>query len=180
MTSSAPAWSTEMEADPDGDHFIAGAKGGYLMPLGSGPGRAGGRARLCQGQGRRLYRDRRSGADAQRRFAELQVAARQRRRRGSRRLRRRRRAAPAVRRGGGRKGLHRRRADRALLADLGPDHRQQLRARGCIEGSLWPPVGRLQRGDPVVGQRSTSRGSATVGKDQGEETSAQLGLRFAF
>ena len=24
----------EMEADPDGNHFIAGAKGGYLMPLG--------------------------------------------------------------------------------------------------------------------------------------------------
>ena len=26
---------SELEADPDGDHFIAGAKGGYLMPLGS-------------------------------------------------------------------------------------------------------------------------------------------------
>lgn len=25
----------EMEADPDGNHFVAGAKGGYLMPLGS-------------------------------------------------------------------------------------------------------------------------------------------------
>ena len=41
------------------------------------PGRPGGRARLCQGQGRRLHRDRRSGADAQRRFPELQVASRQ-------------------------------------------------------------------------------------------------------
>ena len=26
---------SELEADPDGDHFIAGAKAGYLMPLGS-------------------------------------------------------------------------------------------------------------------------------------------------
>jgi outer membrane lipase/esterase len=26
---------SELEADPDGNHFIAGAKGGYLMPLGS-------------------------------------------------------------------------------------------------------------------------------------------------
>ena len=26
---------SELEADPDGDHLIAGAKGGYLMPLGS-------------------------------------------------------------------------------------------------------------------------------------------------
>jgi outer membrane lipase/esterase len=26
---------SDVEADPDGDHFIAGAKGGYLMPLGS-------------------------------------------------------------------------------------------------------------------------------------------------
>ena len=35
MKSSARASSATLEADPDGDHFIAGAKGGYLMPLGS-------------------------------------------------------------------------------------------------------------------------------------------------
>ena len=46
----------DMEADPDGNHFIAGAKAGYLMPLGTRPRRPGDRARLCQGQGRQLYR----------------------------------------------------------------------------------------------------------------------------
>ena len=118
MTSSGPAWSRTWRPIPTGDHFIAGAKGGYLMPLGSvrvGPVIAldyakakvdgyteDGDPALTLNVDSLSYKSLRGSAG----------------RRGARRLRRRRSAASSVRFGGGRKGLHRRRADRPLRPDL--------------------------------------------------------------
>ena len=68
-TSTAAAWSTTLDAEPDGSHMLAGVKAGYLMPLRQPPRRPGRRARLCPRQGRRLYRGGRPGADPQRRRA---------------------------------------------------------------------------------------------------------------
>ncbi len=65
-----------MTASTDGSHWLAGAKAGYLMPLGIDAVRAGNRARLCQGEDRRLYRNRRSGAEPQRQFGVGKVADR--------------------------------------------------------------------------------------------------------
>ena len=67
MTSIASAWSKSWTPIPTAATSLAGVKAGYLMPLGTvrvGPVVG---ARLCQRQGRRLYRRGRPGARPQRR-----------------------------------------------------------------------------------------------------------------
>ena len=127
-----------MSASPDGNHWVAGAKAGYLMGLGAVRDRPGRRARLCPRPGRRLHRGRRPRADAQRRLGPLQQLARQPGRRDPRRLRRWRDPASPVCGAGRGKGIVGRQPRCQLLADLGPDHRQQFRLRECLAQDLWP------------------------------------------
>ena len=107
--------------------------------------------------------------------AELQVAARQRRRRGARRFRRRRRPAPPLRRGDDREGLHRRRPDRSTFAQTSAP---TIVNSFALEDASKKPYGRLSAGLSAAilsTCRSTPTVAGTVGKDQGNETSAQLG-----
>ncbi len=169
----------DMEADPDGDHFIAGAKGGYLMPLGSvrvGPVIALDYAKakvdgytetgdpvLNLNVDSLSYKSLRGsvGVEVRGDFA-----------------------------GGG--AQLRPFASAMIEKDFTGDERTVRFAQTSapmivnsfeLEDASKDAYGRLSLGFNAAILSSVSldvAGSATVGKDQGEETSAQLGFRFAF
>lgn len=169
----------EMEADPDGNHFIAGAKGGYLMPLGSvrvGPVVALDYAKakvdsytetgdpvLTLNVDSLTYRSLRGsiGVELRGDFAGGGVQIRP--------------FASAV-------------VEKDFTGDERTVHFSQTSAPEIVnsftfEDASKSAYGRISGGFNAAIMQSVSLdvgGSATVGKDQGEETSAQLGLRFAF
>ena len=168
-----------MSASPDGNHWIAGAKAGYLMGLGAvrvGPvvGLDYARVRvdgytedgdpaLTLNVGSTRYNSRCAATSAPK-FAATSPAA------GSS-------SGPTPRwwsekelSGGNRVGQ--------LLADLGADHRQQLRLRECVAQGLWPRHGR-RLGADLLGHQLDAGISMTAGKNQGNETSGHFGLKAA-
>jgi uncharacterized protein YhjY with autotransporter beta-barrel domain/phospholipase/lecithinase/hemolysin len=170
---------SELEADPDGDHFVAGAKGGYLFPMGAvrvGPvvGLDYAKAKvdgytesgdpvlslnvddlsyksLRGSLGVELRGDFAGGGVQLRPFASAVV---EKDFTGDERtVRFAQTSAPTI-------------VNSFLLEDASKDAYGRISAgfSAAILSSVTLDVG----------------GSATVGKDQGEETSAQLGFRFAF
>jgi len=170
---------SELEADPDGDHFVVGAKGGYLMPLGSvrvGPVIALDYAKA----------DVDSYTEAGDPVLALNVdSLSYKSLRGS--------VGLEVRgdfEGGGTQ--LRPFAAAVIEKDFTGDERtvrfSQTSAPMIVnsfglEDASKDAYGRMSLGFSAAILSSVSldvAGSATVGKDQGEETSAQLGFRFSF
>ena len=170
---------SELEADPDGDHFIAGAKGGYLMPLGSvrvGPVIAVDYAKA----------DVDSYTETGDPVLTLNVdSLSYKSLRGS--------VGVEVRgdfEGGGTQ--LRPFAAAVIEKDFTGDERtvrfSQTSAPTIVnsfqlEDASKDAYGRISLGFNAAILSSVSldvAGSATVGKDQGEETSAQVGFRFSF
>ena len=170
---------SELEADPDGDHFIAGAKGGYLMPLGSvrvGPVIALDYAKA----------DVDSYTETGDPVLTLNVdSLSYKSLRGS--------VGVEVRgdfEGGG--AQLRPFAAAVIEKDFTGDERtvrfSQTSAPTIVnsfalQDASKDAYGRLSLGFSAAILSSVSldvAGSATVGKDQGEETSAQVGFRFGF
>ena len=169
----------EMEADPHGNHFIAGAKGGYLFPLGSvrvGPvvGLDYAKAKvdgytetgdpvLTLNVDSLTYRSLRGSAGVELRgdFAGGGVQLRP--------------FASAV-------------VEKDFTGDARTVRFSQTSAPIIVNSFAFDDAskkayGRLSGGFSAAILSSVTldvAGSATVGKDQGEETSAQLGLRFSF
>jgi len=169
----------EMEADPHGNHFIAGAKGGYLMPLGKvrvGPvvGLDYAKAKvdgytetgdpvLTLNVDSLTYRSLRGSAGVELRgdFAGGGVQLRP--------------FASAV-------------VEKDFTGDARTVRFSQTSAPIIVNSFAFDDAskkayGRLSGGFSAAILSSVTldvAGSATVGKDQGEETSAQLGLRFSF
>ena len=170
---------SELEADPDGDHFVVGAKGGYLMPLGSvrvGPVIALDYAKA----------DVDSYTEAGDPVLTLNVdSLSYKSLRGS--------VGLEVRgdfEGGGTQ--LRPFAAAVIEKDFTGDERtvrfSQTSAPMIVnsfelEDASKDAYGRMSLGFSAAILSSVSldvAGSATVGKDQGEETSAHLGFRFSF
>ena len=170
---------SELEADPDGDHFVVGAKGGYLMPLGSvrvGPVIALDYAKA----------DVDSYTEAGDPVLALNVdSLSYKSLRGS--------VGLEVRgdfEGGGTQ--LRPFAAAVIEKDFTGDERtvrfSQTSAPMIVnsfglEDASKDAYGRMSLGFSAAILSSVSldvAGSATVGKDQGEETSAHLGFRFSF
>jgi outer membrane lipase/esterase len=169
----------EMEADPDGNHFIAGAKGGYLVPL--GPVRVGpvvgvdyakakvdgytetGDPVLTLNVDSLTYRSLRGSAGVELRgdFAGGGVQLRP--------------FASAV-------------VEKDFTGDARTLRFAQTSAPIIVNSFAFDDAskdayGRISGGFSAAILKSLTldvAASATVGKDQGEETSAQLGLRFGF
>ncbi|MFL6747269.1 MAG: autotransporter domain-containing protein [Sphingomicrobium sp.] len=170
---------SELEADPDGDHFIAGLKGGYLFPMASvriGPviGLDYAKAKvdgytesgdpvLTLNVDSLSYKSMRGSAGVELRgdFAGGGVQLRP--------------FAAAV-------------VEKDFSGDARTVHFSQTSAPIIVnsfrlEDASKSAYGRFSGGFSAQILSSVSldvAGSATIGKDQGEETSAQLGLRFAF
>ncbi|MFL6769665.1 MAG: autotransporter domain-containing protein [Sphingomicrobium sp.] len=170
---------SELEADPDGDHFIAGLKGGYLFPMASvriGPviGLDYAKAKvdgytesgdpvLTLNVDSLSYKSMRGSAGVELRgdFAGGGVQLRP--------------FAAAV-------------VEKDFTGDARTVHFSQTSAPIIVnsfrlEDASKSAYGRFSGGFSAQILSSVSldvAGSATIGKDQGEETSAQLGLRFAF
>jgi len=170
---------SELEADPDGDHFIAGVKGGYLFPMGSvriGPvigldyAKANvdsyteaGDPVLTLNVDSLSYKSLRGSAGVELRgdFAGGGVQLRP--------------FAAAV-------------VEKDFTGDARTIHFSQTSAPIIVNSFVLDDAsksayGRFSGGFSAQILSSVSldvAGSATIGKDQGEETSAQLGLRFAF
>ena len=169
----------EMEADPDGNHFIAGAKGGYLVPLGSvrvGPVVAVDYAKakvdgytetgdpvLTLNVDSLTYRSLRGSAGVELRgdFAGGGVQLRP--------------FASAV-------------VEKDFTGDERTVRFAQTSAPIIVNSFAFDDAskdayGRISGGFSAAILKWVTldvAGSATVGKDQGEETSAHLGLRFSF
>lgn len=170
---------SELEADPDGDHFIAGGKGGYLMPLGTvrvGPVIAldyakakvdsyteSGDAALTLNVDTLSYKSLRGGLGVEVRgdFAGGGVQLRP--------------FASAM-------------VEKDFTGDERTVHFSQTASPIIVnsfelEDASKHAYGRLSLGLNAAILSFVSldvAGSATVGKDQGEETSAHLGFRFSF
>jgi len=170
---------SELEADPDGDHFVAGAKGGYLMPLGSvrvGPVIAidyakakvdsyteTGDAVLSLNVDSLSYKSLRGSVGMEVR-GDFEGGGAQLRP-----------FASAV-------------IEKDFTGDERTVHFAQTSAPTIVNSFAFDDASKSAYGRIGLGfnaQILTSvsldvAGSATVGKDQGEETSAQVGFRFAF
>ena len=170
---------SQLEADPDGDHFVAGAKGGYLFPLGAvrlGPviGLDYAKAKvdgytesgdpvLSLNVESLSYKSLRGslGVELRGDFAGGGVQLRP--------------YAAAV-------------VEKDFTGDARTVRFAQTSAPTIVnsfvlEDASKKAYGRISGGFSAAILSSLTldvSGSSTVGKDQGEETSAQLGLRFAF
>jgi uncharacterized protein YhjY with autotransporter beta-barrel domain/phospholipase/lecithinase/hemolysin len=170
---------SELEAEPDGNHFIAGARGGYLMPVGSvrvGPvvGLDYAKAKvdgytetgdpvLTLNVDSLTYRSLRGslGVELRGDFAGGGVQLRP--------------FASAV-------------VEKDFTGDARTVRFSQTSAPTIVNSYAFDDAskkayGRLSGGFSAAILKSVTldvAGSVTAGKDQGEETSAQLGLRFSF
>jgi outer membrane autotransporter protein len=170
---------SELEADPEGDHFIAGTKGGYLFPMGSvrvGPvvGLDYAKAKvdsytetgdpvLTLNVDSLTYKSLRGslGVELRGDFAGGGVQVRP--------------YVAAV-------------VEKDFTGDARTVHFSQTSAPIIVnsfelDDASKDAYGRISGGFSAAILTSLSldvTASATAGKDQGEETSAQLGLRFAF
>ena len=170
---------SELEADPDGDHFIAGAKGGYLFPMGSvrvGPviGLDYAKAKvdsytetgdpvLTLNVDSLSYKSMRGslGVELRGDFAGGGVQLRPY-------------AAAVVEKDftGDARTIHFSQTSAPIIVNSFELEDASKEAYGRISGGFSAQI--LSALSLDVG------GSATVGKEQGEETSAQLGLRYSF
>ena len=169
----------EMEGDPDGDHFIAGAKGGYLFPMGSvrvGPvvGLDYAKAKvdgytetgdpvLTLNVDSLTYKSLRGSAGIELRgdFAGGGVQIRPF-------------ASTVIEKdftGDGRTVRFSQTSAPIIVNSFAFDDASKS-AYGRISGGFSAAI--------LSSVTLDAGGSATVGKDQGEETSAQVGLRFSF
>ena len=170
---------SELEADPDGDHFIAGAKGGYLMPLGTV--RVGPVVALDYAKAKVDGYTETGDAVLSLNVDSLSYKSL----RGS--------VGVEVRgdfEGGG--AQLRPFASAAIEKDFTGDERTvqfaQTSAPTIVNSFAFDDASKSAYGRIGLGLNAQIlssvsldvAGSATVGKDQGEETSAQVGFRFSF
>ncbi len=170
---------SELEADPDGDHFVAGAKGGYLFPMGDvrvGPvialDYAKAKVDSYTESGDPVLDLNVDSLSSKSLRGSFGVEVRGDYEGGGAQLRP---FASAV-------------VEKDFTGDGRTVHFSQTSAPTIVNSFAFDDAskdmyGRLSLGFSAAIFSSVSvdlAGSATAGKDQGEETSAQVGFRFAF